>query len=316
MSELLIYAWNTTRKYLVRQLFPEAHLIDGHYHDSPEELGQLMAEHSPSYFLFHINLTFTHWFPLCRSELVGILSSHAVESINASITDISRQWIRRQCSRLDLPSVATGSEGEPNELLIIKSNCNHGAKSERLLSGEDRGALEISSISPLVPGADDYIIRKRSEVLPAYWTDDGISIEKFINNPDHYFYRALIYRDRLVVTRAIVPCKIKKLAAAIRRDLFFGTLSSNTIDAGSPIEHQLNVAVLQTLRKFINAARIEFAAIDLVQDENGFVYIVDVNTTPYWGAASQWESQNLPCYGPILDHLRYTLRQRSFKDNH
>jgi hypothetical protein len=232
-------------------------------------------------FAFHLNLTQTASFPHDRSELCRALLRAGIATVNADVTNISKAFIQAACRRLGLPATEAPPEGDPDEMLIVKTNLNYGGLGERSLGVGDlrmlgRGASECAI------DAKSYKILKRRDVAHSEWNDPALFIERFVRNCADRFCRAYIFGEHFVISEVVDPSVLKKMPAGIERSNFFFRFDQNGCEPMGASSARLT-SLARQIRRFAESLRIDFAALDVVIDDDDRSYIIDVNTTPSWG---------------------------------
>jgi hypothetical protein len=73
---------------------------------------------------------------------------------------------------------------------------------------------------------------------------------------------------------------LKKMPPGIAREEVFFELGDSA--TGRSVSA---ARCLAAVTKFVEHVALDFGAIDIVEDDHGRVYIIDVNATPFWGQA-------------------------------
>lgn len=289
-SGLAVLEWNAWRGFLVGALFPGARRV-------PVELGdtgrEVLARIPPGTHtvLPHVDLSRTGDVPRERAELVAALRERGIRVLNEHVVDITKRRLQEVCAGLGLPSTRTGPDGPPDELLLVKTDLNSGGKKERSVHPSRRRRLGIGPVSARIRGADDYRVLRRREVPPAWWDDPTLCLERYVANSRDAFYRAYVVDRQLVVSRAVSPLRVRRMEGELERT---NHLFRDFAPADGTPPTPLPAGMLETLRAFVAGFRLDYGALDLVEDEEGRSYVVDVNDTPYWG--SEWQEG-------VLEHL-------------
>ena len=280
-------AW---RGFLAASLFPAATRLPARFDDSVEAVVAALPTEA-THFLFHISVTVTAGFPARRAELLTALAARGIRTINERVTDVSKPFMQRMCACLALP-VALAERSMPADTpVIVKTSLNHGGQTERYLPAAELARLGMHLAAPGL-GPANYRVMRAGDVPGPSWDDPALCIERFISNDEGRYHRAYLWQDRLVLWEGINPAPIKKT---------FGDVSSRTSRfvlveggyrpaAGSDPGPE---ALLAQLAAFVPAIGLSFGTIDAVCDNDGRHYIIDVNTTPYFGSRAP----------DILDHL-------------
>jgi hypothetical protein len=292
MKDIPIYvyefqAWNS---YLFPAIFPASIRIKAKVADDHHTILKTVGT-TPGYFLFHLNLTNTSHFIRDRESLCHELLGREIKPLNNFITDTSKRYIQEVCSSANIKTCLADLSGDPDELLIIKTNRNYYGQAEESLLPEERKELSIE-LRP-VDRKVIYRLFKRKEITGELWRREDYTIEKYITNKLHLFYRVYKLIDRLVITEVIDYGVVKKASAGMPRVHYF--IDSNNI---SEVHRGFDGASLQPLIQDIHAfcrhIRLDFGAIDVVRNDDLEYFIIDVNCTPFWKKTE---------YELFMDHL-------------
>ena len=286
-GRLAVYEWNAWELFSICEWRPDAYRIKAHPDDEVQDvLDRLPPDTSD--FLVQINLSRQALFPRQRSELFETLQKQGIRTWNANVDDMTKRFVQGECQRLGLPTTAATRDGDPDEKLILKSDCNHGGRNERRLDLETRRRLGLPPESTLIDGSLDYPVMKRSE-LTDQWDDPGLVVERLIENSRGIYYRAYAIEGRLVISRFVPPNPdhpIQRIEGAkARRNFLYEDypqlVGASNSDDGRPARLKSVVA------SFLVGIQLDFGALDVVEDNEGNFYIIDLNITPYWGKPGQ-----------------------------
>ena len=286
---MVVYEWMAWRGFLASSLFPAATRLHAGFDDSVEAvLGRIPPQ--ATHFLFHLNMSVTTGFPASRAELLAELAARGIRTINDGVTDISKPAIQRACASLSLPSTLAARTMPSDTLVMIKSSLNAGGKTEKYLSPTVLAKLGMHLAENVVP--EDYKVMRAADVPPQWWDDPSLCIERYISNEQGRWHRVYVWQDRIVVREAINPNPVKKMGGDVKSRLLRFVLvegryrASEGSDAGPE-------RLLAHLAAFIPAIGLRFGTLDAVLNDDGEHYIIDVNTTPFFGSRSVY----------VLDHL-------------
>jgi hypothetical protein len=278
-------------------LCPAAHRIRARIGEDAEgALSRLPG--STRWFAFQINLTESSRVPNGRAALVERLQRSGVVPLNGRIADISKRAVQAACVACGLPSTLAPADGLPDEQLIVKSNENYGGMMEAQLTASERDFLGLDDgRGRVIQDAHSYRIVARRELCPEIWTDRNVIVERFVTNPAFVFFRAYILGDRLTITAAVNWSLIKKMYRDLeKQDFYFERgrrldrpVGSRWGDLSAVVD-----GLSADLGRFCAHAGLDFGAIDIVMNDAGLCFIVDVNTTPHWGPP------------PVTDVLKFT----------
>jgi len=272
----VVYEFRAWSEFLVTRVFPGAVRLRARPNDIARDVERRIPPEA-RYFLFHLDMSVTKAFPRGRAQLLRALRRRGVIPLNADVDDITKRSIQAACRRLDIPVASAPRRGADGELLIVKTNCNYGGEGERTIPRALRTRLGIGALSRDIRGAADYRIIPREEVPEQWWTDDSLVVERYVSNRAHRFYRAYVVHERVVVSVVTNPSPIKKMTSGLPRQnhpLHLAEISAAT---------SLPAGLSSVLARVIRGMSLDYGAIDLVEDDAGVCYVIDVNTTPYWG---------------------------------
>lgn len=279
-EQVSVYEYNAWNGYLLHAILPGAHRVAVRLGESAEDvLSRLPA--SCQIFVFHIDLTLSAKVPLDRNKLVNELQARDIIVRNARAFDISKRALQRVCANEGAASVAVQLDGEPDELVLVKTTYNFHGASESKLTVQQRIMLGYES-SHDIPSRHEaeYRIMRRREVPTAVWASPHWVVERYVTNKAHLFHRVYLAGEAIVVSRVFDPSTFKKMPEGIARKSYYIKLSDIYYPSTVPSEIE---SIAATSARIAHAAKVEYGAFDIVSDDNGEFYLVDINTTPYWG---------------------------------
>ena len=268
MKSVLLYRWPSRRGYFIDGLAPDAGYLPAFAGDTCEEVLERLQDVRET-FLFHLDCTFTTNFPAGRLELLAELSRMGVQVLNGYVTNISKKYIQQFNCDHGFPDVSVAESGDPDEMLIVKSNYNSFGRTELRLSKWGQDVLGFKQ--PEIPSVGlEYRVIPRSHVDPADWSNPALVCERFVTNPDGIWYRVSVRRPKIVIRQF-------RCSNAIKRP------SKSTVDrifwlGGAP---SISSGVEALVWRFVEAFQLDFGAIDVVTDEHGVATVIDVNHTPF-----------------------------------
>ena len=230
-------------------------------------------------FLFHIDVTFAHRVPICRPALVQALAKRGVRVLNPRVTDISKRSLQEYCRELGLNTTAATRRGDPDDLLIVKTNLNAGGWAERLLTAKQRRLAGLGDPPRAVKGQRDYKILPRKKIKPSWWDDRQLVVERYIQNRENRVYKIYLLLDRLTLSAAVDPSRIKTMEHASWRVTSLLTAAENGIQVLKQASDYPERLLDQAL-PFVRYLSLDFGSIEIVADDAGECYIVDLNATP------------------------------------
>jgi hypothetical protein len=302
-ADLLIYDYSGWDGFLAPMLFPDALRIQAAVGDGPR---RILSELSPNCntVIYHVDLTVTRGFLAKVDEAIVGLRQRGVRVINGYATDISKRALHQCCGRIGIASAEAGRHGDPNEVLIVKTNYNSGADPEQRLNDRERRLCRVGSLSRSLRGPGDYFTAPRAAISTSLWNDGALIIEAYMHNGLDRHFRIYKSGAQFVVSVAISPDALKRMEiGCARRNYFFsersylGSSGSNEDGLRQPVERCLDALTMAD--KVMRALGVDFGAVDIVEDAPGNLYPVDVNKTPYWDRNE--------CQPGMLEHLREGL---------
>lgn len=278
-----IYEWNagrSSRDSLLHMIFPCAARIQA-------ELGEcgcdILVKLPPKirWFAFHINLTDSRRVPRQRSDFCAALQGRGIDVINGHVPNISKREVQRVCRAAGLPTTAAPRDGDPEELVIVKTDRNFGGENEARLREHDRVQLGLADGHRRKCHHLNYWIGKRRDASPAAWASEEWVVERYVRNRYNFFFRAYVLRKQFILSRVIDDSLIQKMPSGITRQNWFFRLPGFELCSGA--ENAEIRAVAHAVGRFVAEVQLDFGALDAVQDDCGSSYVIDLNTTPYWG---------------------------------
>jgi hypothetical protein len=231
---------------------------------------------TPFTFVFHLDCTFTHRFPLGRERLTAELGRRGVATLNATVCDISKSWVQETCRQAGVNSICALRDGPPSEPLMVKTNLNCAGNLERYMTKEERDVLELPALSEVIRTVSEYKLVARESIPDSWWHDRTLFIERYIKNDSDRQYRAFVCRDYVVVSESYNPAIIKKPphVAQYRHLLTLGTLFT---DACS----HLPISLRTQLARLVAHIKLDYGSIDFAHDDDMNCYAIDINSTPW-----------------------------------
>ena len=277
---ITVYQWRAWNDFLIERLVPEAFVVAAAFeHTVDDVLPTLPSEVSA--FLPHLACSVTTNFPVCRLELFSALESRSIRVLNRNVVDISKKALQACCTRAKLPTSLAAKEGDPEELVIVKTNSNFGGKNELTLSDGQRSSLGVRKHSKdVIKGPYQYLVRPRKEIPEGWWTDDNLIIETYIDNEKDIYYRCWITGDHLALIEMSNPARVKKMGKSrLLRHWMINLKKEAEPTLSAPDAPARMVDDLVVFKKHF---ALDFGSVDIVVDQDRVPYIIDVNSTPYY----------------------------------
>lgn len=294
-----IYDWKAWQGFLIPSMFNDAIKIEGKIRQANADVFKHITSDC-GYFLFHLNLTKTGFFFKDKEELVAGLKSKGLTPLNGQINDSSKQHLQKLCAQTGINVTRASVDGDENELLIIKTNFNHGGKPEKRLSWTEFRRLRLGSDN--YDNNVVYPVMERKKIKSKIWKDKNLIVEKYISNEENYFFRVYKLLDKIVISEVINHDLIKKMTPGIKRNNYYYDL--NDIEILPGVNNKFN-GLVKDIALLCQALNLDFGALDVVKSDDNEYYIIDVNTTPNW---------NIHSPGEILDFLTGALRQKETQE--
>ena len=221
-------------------------------------------------FWFHVNCTVTSRFPLGRRGLLAALTERDIEVFNGYVTDISKRHVQQFNREHGFPDVSAPESGDPDEMLIVKSNYNYAGGPDRRLSAEDLEKLGLNEAQK-VPAGFEYLVGTRSSIDPSCWKNPALVCERFVSNPNGIWYRAWKRGPKIALGQLYMPAPIKKVRKSTRLQTTWLRTDDDSCSGLIP----------SLVSRFAAAFRLDYGAVDIVTDLQGTATVIDVNSTPW-----------------------------------
>jgi len=273
-----VYVWPACRGYFAEKAVPGRLDIRA----KPTNLADEVSARLPAAvrsFLFHVDVTETSAFPHDRGRLIEVLRARSIRVLNADVTDISKRTVHAVAQQLGLPCARASRDGDRRELLIVKTDRNYGGCSERVLPRRYHRPLGLSDGSATIRSALDYKLVLRAEVPAPWWDDPSLVVERYITGRDRRLHRVYVVMDHVIFWSGFSSEPIKKTANC--SDTCEHFLQEGEFSPALPS------ALLRTAYAFIEAFSLDYGALDLVTDDVGRFFVIDVNSTPWYGAEAR-----------------------------
>ena len=226
--------------------------------------------HGESEFHFHIDLSVQDQIPPCRKLLIEALRRRGIAVHNGGFDNQRKRNLQMTSAELGLTSLTANKEGDPDELLLVKSDLNVAGGPERRTIKWFPG-LQVPTLSTRVSDPSQYYLAKRREIADEIWSDSSIHIERYINNSEGRVVRSFWNQGKAVVSVILNPDQVvKKNNAECPRWNFV-----------EPIDTLTNLVFSRT-RQYAEHLCLSFFAADWVVDHENSPYLVDLNLTPQW----------------------------------
>ena len=240
-------------------------------------------------FLFHIDLSVQQRVPNCRQALMAALSDRGLILHNAFHTDQRKRLLQQASAQLGFKSLTATRDGDPDEMLLVKTDLNVGGGPERRALRRFPG-MEVPPLPSRITTPSEYYAAKRRDVPDEVWLDETLQVEVCVKNNKGLVLRTFWNQGKGVVSVIENPHEIvKKRNEKCRRWNY-----TEGVDA-------LTKSAFQQMAAYAKHLKVSFFAADFVVDEDQSICLVDLNLTPQWIVSSALASNNmtadLPIYG-------------------
>lgn len=283
----VVYIWPNWEFYLARAVAPEATYLAAEPGDTCESILHRLTPDCEC-FWFHLDATITTKFPSERPALLAALSKRGIQALNGEVLDISKRCLHKFSREHGFVDVSAAEAGDPDELIIVKTDYNSRGSTERELTESDQALLGLPHDSA-APVDFQYHVGPRSSIDPSAWKNPALVCERFIRNDYGIWYRAFIRRPKMFVAQFRAAAPIKKDAKSVLLEI-----TRLRTDDNSTMSNKIASMIL----RFADAFRLDFGALDIVTDLNGVAAVVDVNPTP-------WNGQRAALFQHLVDVTAY-----------
>ncbi|WP_164013460.1 hypothetical protein [Pyxidicoccus trucidator] len=297
-----ILDWTLRPDYLARQLLRDARLVKV----KPGIPAAAMAEEvftkagGPGNVLLHIDASTPADFIRPLEAFCGLLGDAGYAVWNGAMHDIRKRSIHSLLQRLNLPCAAAKRDGDPDTRVIVKTNLNSRGIAEWEVPDEHRSAMGWPERTPSpLDGIQGYRVMRRKEVDASWWDDPRLVLEEYIDNRDGAFCRVYFCGEQMVICEGKALTEVRRMADGFDRYDYLANRKSILEPVLAGVLAPPVVAAALAALAVAEAAGLDYGSIDLVRDDAGIPYVVDINLTPYWGRPD----------GDVrmVDHLRHGL---------
>jgi hypothetical protein len=250
---------------------------------------------------FHVDLTLRRGLRLDIAGWSRRLEAEGRYVVNGRVQDISKRSLARHLKAIGLPTCAATRRGPADEPLFVKTNLNYGGRKESRLPPEVVDAAELSGLISAEVGAFSYRVLPRKDVPAGLWSDPAHAIERYVTNSHDSFVRAYFSGVQIIMVVAYAPGPIKKLRGDPRDTNYVTDIGHLK---GGAEDFELSDALKSTVCRFVERTPVEFGSIDLVHDDDGHYYVIDLNTTPSGGEGADPE---------LNEHLRLGITEPEYR---
>jgi hypothetical protein len=293
-----VYDWSSWSGTLIRNIVPRAKRIAASFEESPQELAARLPSGALT-MLVHLDISDNGPFITDATEFLRILAQRNVTVLNGQVRDIRKSTVQSACTSFGLPSVKPAPIGDPDELLIVKTDLNSAGARELRLTAEQRARYNLPATTHQLKNRDGYFVSRRAELTADIWNDPNLAVERFMQNPHGRFFRVYVLVNAVVISVGHVGSQIKRIGSADRRENYWLWRQGENIQMCSGTSSDIPSGLLRTMGVFIDRFHLDFGAMDVVESEAGDFYIIDVNKTPFW------DDEHQP---GLLKHLRLGLQ--------
>ena len=293
-----VYDWSRWGGTLITNVVPRAKRIRANLEESPQELAARLPGDARM-MLVHLDISDNTPFITDPAEFVRVLAERGVRVLNGQVQDIRKRAVQACCASFGLPSVTPATTGEPDELLIVKTDLNSAGSREQRLTAEQRARFNLPAHGSRLKGREGYYVARRGDLGAEIWNDRDLAVERFMQNPEGRLFRVYTMLNSVVISEGYVKTQIKRIGDSDRRYNHWLRRQGEVIQLCPGSNSKLPAALLNTMGIFINRFHLDFGALDVVESGDGNFYVIDVNKTPFWDDEVQQG---------LLEHLRRGLQ--------
>lgn len=291
MAFPIVCEWRAWEQYLVRELLPEIEPVSVDEDATADALVErvLRTRRDQDTVLLHFDTSHPGRVPRARSEFIARLRAEGLRVWNGAVEDITKRSVQRHNARCGLPTTAASREGAPDERVIVKSNLNAYGIPESLLPGASR--------TPIT--GREYPVMERAAVPDAWWHDERLFVERFIENAEGRFFRFYVAGETCVLSSGTSSAVVRRIHQDAPHVNFLLRLS--LVDGPELAAHMepYEVKAFAAAVAFTRSFGLDYGSLDLVMDGAGVVYVIDANATP-WSGQGTADAQ-------LVAHLRRGL---------
>lgn len=263
MPQLQVFEWSAWEHYLITHIAPGATRV-------PVTPGSRLCsvEQRDAPAIVHVDLSRPRTvFPDYERWLEGY-EELGLPVLNGYYFSIDKWAVQDACAAAGLPQVRAERDGDPDEMLILKTRANHLGEYERLLAPDLAGDMS----PPPWPYPERVHRLARRDVPDTLWDDARFAVERYIANAQGLFQRAYVVGDYAAVVTSASPKLVKAVDHRKGVHLVSTTAASQRPnDPRDPLSAAFRLA---------QEMRVDFATLDLALDEAGLPHPIDLNTTP------------------------------------
>ncbi|WDE00965.1 hypothetical protein SG35_010230 [Thalassomonas actiniarum] len=275
--------------------------IEAQYHDDISRIEKFLTPNIQA-VLLQINLSHSALYPKKRRQLIEAFQARGIVVLNKDIDDIRKDNLHNMLAKAGLSSAKASREGDPDQLLFVKSRLNWGGGTELRLPIKLQQKF-IDRKTALIQSWDRYYTITRAQVSEDLWADSSVVIENFLENSDNSFYRVYGFGHSLVLVKGHSNMLIKKLIEH-PSDQNYHFSKTQILEE----ETSLPVKLQETIKKFISFYPMDYYCLDILHDDKEY-FIADLNLTPYAGMQLQCKAAvEFLCQG-MADQLKEQLQQ-------
>ncbi len=268
-DRLQVFEWGGWHKFLITHAAPGSQRVEV----SP---GAMLCSHAdrsrPA--MVHVNLSRPQTIFPDYEDWLRVYEDAGRPVLNGYCDSLDKWATQSACAKAGILEVRATPEGDPEETLLIKSRANHRGLHEGLLPSEVAGDMA----PPDWPYPERVHTLKRKEIPDRIWANRQLTVERYITNSADRFHRAYVVGEYVAVATSVSTKLVKEMSHEHGVELV-----STPSAASLPLDNKEPISVAFALAE---AMRVDFAALDLAIDDQGFVYAIDLNTTPHWGESA------------------------------
>jgi hypothetical protein len=115
--------------------------------------------------------------------------------LNEGLYDIRKRNLHKLLDKSGLTSAKAHSDGDPDELLMVKTNLNWGGEKEFIASSSVQDSINFKATKQHLQGHRSYYVKKRKDINPFLWNDNSIVIENIFRIRMTTFYDCIVVEN-------------------------------------------------------------------------------------------------------------------------
>ncbi|MCP3979044.1 MAG: hypothetical protein GY716_06885 [bacterium] len=275
-------AFNGWQESVAARLYPSASPIILTMPTDATTLADLVEASCSTTVVLHFNVSDSRAIIRDRARFLDDVAARGGVVFNADVIDVRKRALQRWLEAEGMPTVVAPLDGPPEQPLVVKTDLNARGKPERRLPTTVRRELGLSVVdSPLIAHDHYYLVMERSAVPGEWWTDDSLMIERYVTNRERLIYRTFVAGAKIAIVEGVADRPLGRIGRDTARMTYLLGGPADPVLAGAGPRVR---ALFEAVTEFVRGFGLGFGAVDFAIADDGIPHIVDVNTTPQWGA--------------------------------